>query len=236
MPKRPAAIRSIVTTELQSRIATAYGAESHECLTGFKWRAAEMSRFEQEGLDFVYATEESYGYLVETEVRDKDGISAAAMTAELTLYWRSKGKGLLERLDELYLEHGYHEERGINKYFEGASGMDTMKGIMGAYRKEQPASLGGVKVARVRDIKTGLAWDSANPAGAKKIALPASDVIQWYLEDGTMVTVRPSGTEPKIKFYILARTLVGSDGLVAAKAESARKVRAIEADIRKVIS
>ncbi len=236
MPKRPAAIRSIVTTELQSRIAASYGAESHECLTGFKWIAAEMGRFEKEGLDFVYATEESYGYLVETEVRDKDGISAAAMTAELTLYWRSKGKGLLERLDELYIEHGYHEERGINKYFEGASGMDIMRGIMGAYRKAQPASLGGVKVLRVRDIKVGLAWDSANPAAARKISLPASDVIQWYLEDGTMVTVRPSGTEPKIKFYILARTLVSADGLSSAKLESARKVRAIELDIKKVIS
>lgn len=235
MPKRPGAIRSIVTTALQSRIAAAYGAESRECLTGFKWIADAMRRFEEEGIDFVYATEESYGYLVETEVRDKDGISAAAMTAELTLYWRSKGKGLLERLDELYLEHGYHEERGINKYFEGPKGMDIMRGIMEAYRKDQPKALGGVKVVRIRDIKTGLVWDAADPATARPAELPASDVIQWYLEDGTLVTVRPSGTEPKIKYYILARTEAGLGGLAAAKFESARKVAAIEADIKKVL-
>ncbi len=183
MPSRPAAIRSIVTTELQSRIAAAYGAVSRECLTGFKWIADVMRRFEEEGLDFVYATEESYGYLVETEVRDKDGISAAAMTAEMTLYWRSKGKSLLERLDEIYVEHGYHEERGVNKYFEGPAGMGTMRGIMDAYRTNQPAALGGVKVARVRDIKTGLVWDSGRAEAAAKVDLPASDVIQWYLED-----------------------------------------------------
>lgn len=235
MPRRPATIRSIVTSALQSKIAAAYGAECHECLTGFKWIADLMRRFEEEGLDFVYGTEESYGYLVETDVRDKDGISAAAMTAEMTLYWRSKGKSLLQRLDELYMEHGYHQEAGINKYFEGSSGMDIMKGIMAKYRESQPRSLGGLKVVRIRDIKTGLVWDTAQPAATKKIELPASDVIQWYLEDGTLVTVRPSGTEPKIKFYILACTKAAPGQLEAAKADSAKKVAAIEADIRKVI-
>ncbi|MBN1518884.1 MAG: phospho-sugar mutase [Spirochaetales bacterium] len=236
MPKRPAAIRSIVTTGLQTRVAQAYGAESHECLTGFKWIADVMRRFEETGLDFVYATEESYGYLVETDVRDKDGISAAAMTAEMTLYWRSKGKSLLERLDELFMEHGYHEEKGINKYFEGAEGMTIMKGIMERYRAKQPSAFGGVKVARIKDIKTGKEWQAGKPESAKDLDLPSSDVIQWYLEDGTMVTVRPSGTEPKIKYYILARTPVERDGLAGARAESARKISAIEADIRAVLS
>jgi len=235
MPKRPATIKSIVTTELQTRIAKAYGAECHDCLTGFKWIADTMRRFEKEGIDFVYATEESYGYLVENEVRDKDGISAAAMTAEMTLYWRSKGKSLLERLDEIFIEHGYHEERGINKYFEGPSGMDVMRGIMEGYRKDQPTTLGGIPVERIRDIKTGKLWNVAQPAKSEKIQLPSSDVIQWYLSDGTMVTVRPSGTEPKIKYYVLARTEVGAGGLRVAKSESAVKVDRILADIKKVI-
>lgn len=236
MPRKPAAIRSIVTTSLQERIATAYGAASYECLTGFKWIAELMRKFEAQGLDFVYGTEESYGHLIEPEVRDKDGISAAALTAEMTLYWKSKGKGLLDRLDEIYLQHGYFEEKGINKYFEGASGMDVMAGIMAAYRKAQPASLGGIKVQRIRDIKTGKAWQAATPGESQKVDLPVSDVIQWYLEDGTIVTVRPSGTEPKIKYYILLRTdAKAAGGLEAARAASAGKAAAIEADIRKVI-
>jgi phosphoglucomutase len=236
MPRRPAAIKSIVTTELQAYIAKSYGAECYDCLTGFKWIADLMRRFERDGLDFVYGTEESYGHLIEREVRDKDGISAAALTAEMTLYWRSKGKGLLDRLDDLYLEHGFFEEKGINKYFEGASGMDVMRGIMEGYRKDQPLTLGGIKVVRIRDIKTGKVWETAKPTGAATVDLPTSDVIQWYLEDGTMVTVRPSGTEPKIKYYILLRTdAKAAGGLEAARAASAKKAAAIEADVRKVI-
>jgi len=247
MPAKPAAIKSIVTTDLQARIASAYGAACFECLTGFKWIADLMRRFESDttgaasgGYEFIYGTEESYGHLVENEVRDKDGISAAALTAEMTLYWRSKGKSLLQRLDELYLEHGYFEERGINKYFEGPSGMDIMRGIMDGYRKAQPAALGGIAVARVRDVKTGLEWKPGAEAQARKIDLPTSDVIQWHLEDGTMVTVRPSGTEPKIKYYVLLRTEVAAGapagaGLAAARKSSAAKAEAIAADIRKVI-
>ncbi|MBN2875585.1 MAG: phospho-sugar mutase [Spirochaetales bacterium] len=235
MPRRPAIIKSIVTTGLQCRIAAAYGAECHDCLTGFKWIADTMRRFERDGLDFVYATEESYGYLVEDEVRDKDGISAAAMTAEMTLYWRSKGKSLLERLDEIFIEHGYHEERGFSKYFEGPTGMDVMRGIMDSYRAKQPSSIGGIAVESIRDIKTGKKWKAASPQDAVAVELPTSDVIQWYLVDGTMVTVRPSGTEPKIKYYVLARTDVGSGGLAAARTASAAKVDAILADVKKVV-
>ena len=248
MPPKPAAVKSIVTTDLQSRVAAAYGAACFECLTGFKWIADLMRRFESDrsgpasgGYEFVYGTEESYGHLIEKEVRDKDGISAAALTAEMTLYWRSKGKSLLQRLDELYLEHGFFEERGINKYFEGAGGMDIMRGIMEGYRKKQPLALGGMEVARIRDVGTGLEWKCGAGAkiesSVKKVDLPASDVIQWYLEDGTMVTVRPSGTEPKIKYYILLRTEVrpGADGLAMARKASAAKAEAVAADIRKVI-
>ena len=232
MPKRPAAIKTIVTTDLQSRIAAAYGATIRECLTGFKWIADLMRKFESEGLDFVYGTEESYGHLVETEVRDKDGISAAALTAEMALYWRSKGKSLLDRLEELYAEHGYHEERGVNRYFEGSSGMEIMAGIMAAYRARQPGSFGGYPVSKVRDVNSGLEWKVGDEGGAKKLELPPSDVLQWWLSDGTVVTVRPSGTEPKIKYYILSRTETGHDGLEAARRASAVKTEAIIADIK----
>lgn len=234
MPARPACIKSIVTTDLQALIAKSYGAECHDCLTGFKWIADLMRRFERDGLDFVYGTEESYGHLLEKEVRDKDGISAAALTAEMTLYWRSRGKSLLRRLDELYEQHGFHEEKGISKYFEGPSGMQVMAGIMRAYRENQPAALGGVKVTRIRDFKSLKEW--APGAAPSPIDMPESDVLQWRLEDGTQVTVRPSGTEPKIKFYILSRTPLSGGTLDQARAASKAKVAAIEADLRKALA
>lgn len=233
MAPRPACIKSIVTTELQAYIAAKYKVECRDCLTGFKWIADVMRQLENEGKTFIYGTEESYGHLIETEVRDKDGISAAALTAEMTLYWRSKGKSLLDRLDEIYREHGFFQERGINKYFEGPRGMIIMSDIMEAYRSNQPIALGGIPVVHIRDIKTGLEWDVGS-ASTRKLDLPASDVIQWKLRDGTLVTVRPSGTEPKIKYYILCRTET-SIGLEEAKKQSAVKIAAIEADIRKVI-
>jgi phosphoglucomutase len=175
----------------------------------------------------VFGTEESYGYLVENEVRDKDGISAAALTAEMTLYWRSKGKSLLTRLEELYQICGYWEEIGISKYFQGPQGTSIMTGIMEEYRKNPPKTLGGIAVEKVRDLKKGAE------------GLPPSDVLQFFLADGTMVSARPSGTEPKIKFYASCCAELGSgglaDGLASAKAEASRKLAAIKKDIRQVI-
>jgi len=231
LPANAAMVNSIVTTGMHKRVAQLYGAECFECLTGFKWIADVMRKWEngEEAGDsgkaktFVFGTEESYGYLVETAVRDKDGVSAAAITAEMTLYWRSKGKSLLDRLDELYQSCGYWQEMGISKYFQGPQGPSIMKGIMDKYRSTPPQTLGGIPVAKVRDLEKG--------AGD----LAPSDVLQFYLSDGTVVSARPSGTEPKIKFYASCCADVGAGGLAAAKAEAARKLDAIKKDIRGVI-
>ncbi|MDR3341344.1 MAG: phospho-sugar mutase [Treponema sp.] len=236
MPDKAAMVNSIVTTGMQQRVAASYGAECIECLTGFKWIADIWRKSEATGNPtVVYGAEESYGYLVEPEVRDKDGVSAAAMTAEMTLYWRSTGKSLLDRLDELYEANGYWQEMGISKYFQGPEGPAIMKGIMDEYRKKPPVIFGGIAVEKVRDILESVWKEPKNPAYQAPVDLPRSDVLQFYLQDGTVVSLRPSGTEPKIKFYASCCCEVGAAGLSAAKAEAARKLEAIKKDIRQVI-
>ncbi|MFA6504603.1 MAG: phospho-sugar mutase [Treponemataceae bacterium] len=237
MPKKPAMVNSIVTTGMQKLVAESYGAECFECLTGFKWIADVMGKCEKDGRGYevVLGTEESYGYLVENEVRDKDGVSAAALTAEMTLYWRSKGKSLLDRLDDLFVKHGYWQEIGISKYFQGPQGGSIMKSIMDEYRKNPPTTLGGIKVEKVRDILESVWKYPGKPEKTEKVDFAKSDVLQFFLSDGTVVSARPSGTEPKIKFYASCRAEVGSAGLAGAKAEVASKLAAIEKDIRAVI-
>ncbi|GMO53746.1 MAG: phospho-sugar mutase [Termitinemataceae bacterium] len=236
MPKNPAIVNSIVTTGMHARVAGLYGAICIECLTGFKWIADVMRQCENGTIDntFVFGTEESYGYLIENEVRDKDGVSAAALTAEMTLYWRSLGKSLLDRLEELYKECGYWQEMGVSKYFKGVEGPGIMAGIMAEYRKNPPKTLGGIKVERVRDIQNSITVYPNDPSKKEKVDLPKSDVLQFFLEDGTVVSARPSGTEPKIKFYASCVTqLCGT--LDEAKKAAGEKLAKIKSDIVKVI-
>ena len=235
MPANPAVIRSIVTSTFADKICAANGVHLAECLTGFKWIAAVMADFEKTGShSYVFGFEESYGYNVETDVRDKDGVSAAAMCAEMTLYWRSQGKSLLQRLEELFTQFGYFEDRSISRNFAGASGVTTMKGIMARLREEGLKSLGGQKVVLIRDIQTSTSYDPANPSDKKSVDLPKSNVLQFFLENGTVVSARPSGTEPKIKFYV--NSIVPPTGNLAdSKAASEKLCNAIEAEINGIL-
>ena len=226
LPANPAIIRSIVTSPFGDYICKKYGVKMMECLTGFKWIAAVEDDFEKDGsYNYVFGLEESYGYKIEKEVMDKDGVSAAAMCAEMILYWRSQGKSLLEHLDDMYKEYGYFEDRAISQYFPGASGGETMKAMMAAMRADSPKTLGGEKVIKIRDCMS-------DPN------LPKSNVLQFYLESGTIVSARPSGTEPKIKFYINSMVPAG-DGSDAWFADAKKKAAAlcdgITADIQKII-
>jgi phosphoglucomutase len=239
LPANAAAIRSIVTSPFSDYICKKYGVKMHECLTGFKWIAAVEDEFEKKGEGtYVYGLEESYGYKVEKEVMDKDGVSAAAMCAEMTLYWASKGKSILEHLDDMYKEYGFFEDRAISQYFPGSAGKEIMAGIMTKLRTEGLKTLGGKKVLEIRDIGNSVSFDPENPSAKKAIALPKSNVLQFVLEGGTIVSARPSGTEPKIKFYINARTEVagGNDaGLADARKTSATVCDAISAEIKKIL-
>ena len=226
MPANPAIIRSIVTSPFGDYICKKYGVKMIECLTGFKWIAAVEANFEKDNsASYVFGLEESYGYKVETEVMDKDGVSAAAMCAEMILYWRSQGKSLLEHLDDLYKEFGYFEDRAISQNFPGASGSETMKAMMSSMRANPPKTLGGEKVVKVRDCL-------ADPE------LPKSNVLQFYLESGTIVSARPSGTEPKIKFYINSMIPAGDGSdkwYEDAKKKAAVLCDGIATDIQKII-
>ncbi len=235
LPLNPACVRTIVTSPFCDAICKKYGVKIIECLTGFKWIASVEAEMERTGSNsYVFGFEESYGYKIEKEVFDKDGVSAAAMCSEMTLYWRSKGKSILERLDEMYNEFGYYEDRAISQYFPGSSGVAVMKGIMSKLRAEGLKSLGGQKVLKIRDIQESKSFDPENPSKTEKVDLPKSNVLQFFLDTGTTVSARPSGTEPKIKFYINARTST-ENGLESAKKISAANCDAITADISKIL-
>lgn len=207
-------------------ICKKYNVTMLNCLTGFKWLAAVEDDFEKTGeYNYIFGLEESYGYKVEKEVMDKDGVSAAAMCAEMILYWRSLGKGLLERLDELWKEYGYFEDRAISQNFPGQTGQQTMKNMMAGMRSNPPATLGGEKIIKVRDL-------------LNDDKLPKSNVLQFYLESGTIVSARPSGTEPKIKFYINSMVPAGNGSdawLVEAKDKACKLCDGITSDIQKII-
>jgi len=239
MPKNPAIIRSIVTSNFGDAICKKHNIALIECLTGFKWIAAAEEDFEKAGThNYVFGLEESYGYKIEKDVMDKDGVSAAAMCAEMILYWRSQGKSLLEHLDDMYKEYGYFEDRAISKNFPGSSGVATMKGIMAKLRSEGLKTLGGEKVVKIRDVQESTVFDPANPAKKEAITLPKSNVLQFYLESGTIVSARPSGTEPKIKFYINSVIPAGNGSdawLKDAKTKAGAFCNAIENDINAIL-
>ena len=235
MPANPAIVRSIVTSPFADKICAANGVKLVECLTGFKWIANVMAGFEKTNSNnYIFGFEESYGYNVETDVRDKDGVSAAAMCAEMTLYWRTQGKSLLQRLEELYTTYGYFQDSAISQNFPGASGGQTMKNIMTKLRTEGLKSLGGKTVLSIRDVGESVVYNPANPDKREKLDLPKSNVIQFFLDGGTVVSARPSGTEPKIKFYINC-VIENSSDLAKAKEEADKLTAAIDKEIKEVL-
>ncbi|MDR0304018.1 MAG: phospho-sugar mutase [Chitinispirillales bacterium] len=224
LPAKPAFIKTIVTTNLQKKIADFYGAATFDVLTGFKYIGEKIREFETgtEGYEYLFGGEESYGYLIGTSVRDKDAVSAAVMTAEMTLFHRSQGRSILQQLRNLWKQFGFYQETLINLDFEGQAGIAKMDSIMKRLREKIPATINAVKVVEVKDYKTSQVLSSDGKEKAK-ILLPKSNVLQFILEDETVITARPSGTEPKIKFY----ASVYSDGEEAAKKKAADFDKAI---------
>ena len=226
MPGKPRLVKTIVTTELQRLIAESYGAEVYDVLTGFKYIGEKIKEFESSGEDYVFGGEESYGYLVETEVRDKDAVSAAVISAEMALVDRERGMSLLDHLNDIYRRYGYFEEILISRTFKGQKGLETIKNLMQQFRTRSPKELGGIPVKVIKDFKAGTETVTASgktgPTG-----LPVSDVMQFVLDDDSIVTARPSGTEPKIKFYASCRagSVLGHEEAVASVRERLNRIR-----------
>lgn len=203
LPERPFTVKTIVTTELIKKIAAKYECEVKEVLTGFKFIGEQITTLAEKGQDdrYVLGFEESYGYLIGTHARDKDAVVASMMICEMAAYYKTIGKTLLDVLDDIYKEFGYYYCVQKSFTFEGQSGMKKIASIMDLLKENPPAQIAGIPVATLKDFEKSVSRDLANDT-TEKIDLPCSNVIGFYLSDGSSVIVRPSGTEPKIKIYI----------------------------------
>ena len=211
MPKRPVAVKSLVSTPLADIVAADYGVEMRNVLTGFKWIGDQIAKLEAAGEveRFILGFEESYGYLAGPYVRDKDAIIGSMLICEMAAYYRSIGSSIKARLEAIYAKYGRYLNKVNSFEFPGLSGMDKMAGIMASLREKPPVEIGGYKVIKVTDYQN-----------TDQTGLPAANVLVYSLEGGATVIVRPSGTEPKIKTYF---TTLGKN---LAEAEAQEKVLA----------
>ena len=201
LPANAVAVKSVVSSEFATKVAANYGVGMINVLTGFKFIAEQIHNFElHHDHTFMFGFEESYGYLERPFVRDKDAIQSLVMLAEVAAHYKKEGKNLYDGLQELFAEYGYFAEKTIAKTFDGIEGAAEIKNLMTKFREESPVDFAGVKVEAIEDIQAGT--KKYADGRVENIDLPKSNVLKYYLEDETWIAVRPSGTEPKIKFYI----------------------------------
>ena len=222
LPENAALCKSIVSTDLVTKIAESYGATMFNVLTGFKFIAEKIQEFEEKhNHTYMMGFEESFGYLIKPFVRDKDAIQAVLVVAELAAYYRSRGLTLADGIEEIYKEYGYYAEKTISVTLSGVDGAEQIKAIMAKFRNNAPKEWNATEITVVEDFKaqTSTATDGTVTA----LTTPPSDVLKYTLADGSWIAVRPSGTEPKIKFYI---AVVGE-----SNEDSQTKIANIEAEI-----
>ena len=224
-------VKTIVTTEVMTDIARKNGVEYFDCYTGFKWIAAVI-RDNEGRKTYIGGGEESYGFLAEDFVRDKDAVSACALMAEVTAWAKDNGKTLFELLQDIYIEYGFGKEKGISVVRKGKSGAEEIAQMMIDFRTSPPVEIAGSKVVTIKDYETLKMTDVAT-GNVTDLDMPAtSNVLQFFTQDGTKISVRPSGTEPKIKFYIEVRgemkTRADYD---AADATANAKIEAVRASM-----
>ncbi|MDG8804501.1 phospho-sugar mutase [Streptococcus pneumoniae] len=222
LPKNAALCKSIVSTDLVTKIAESYGATMFNVLTGFKFIAEKIQEFEEKhNHTYMMGFEESFGYLIKPFVRDKDAIQAVLVVAELAAYYRSRGLTLADGIEEIYKEYGYYAEKTISVTLSGVDGAEQIKAIMAKFRNNAPKEWNATAITVVEDFKAQTA--TVADGTVTNLTTPPSDVLKYTLADGSWIAVRPSGTEPKIKFYI---AVVGE-----TNEESQAKIANIEAEI-----
>lgn len=222
LPANAALCKSIVSTDLVTKIAESYGATMFNVLTGFKFIAEKIQEFEEKhNHTYMMGFEESFGYLIKPFVRDKDAIQAVLVVAELAAYYRSRGLTLADGIEEIYKEYGYYAEKTISVTLSGVDGAEQIKAIMSKFRDNAPKEFNATAITVTEDFKAQTATDS--DGNVRKLTTPASDVLKYTLADGSWIAVRPSGTEPKIKFYI---AVVGD-----SSQDAQAKLAKIEAEI-----
>lgn len=224
-------VKTIVTTEVIRKVAEKNNIEMIDCYTGFKWIAREI-RIAEPGKKYIGGGEESYGFMAADFVRDKDAVSAMCLLAEICAYAKDQGKTLYDLLLDIYLEYGFSKEFTINVVRPGKTGADEIKTMMENFRKNPPTELGGSKVVVWKDYQTLEQRDAKG--NVSKLDMPdTSNVLQWFCDDGTKVSVRPSGTEPKIKFYLEVKGTMKCAGCYErCDAEANEKINAIKKSLR----
>ena len=222
LPENAALCKSIVSTDLVTKIAESYGATMFNVLTGFKFIAEKIQEFEEKhNHTYMMGFEESFGYLIKPFVRDKDAIQAVLVVAELAAYYRSRGLTLADGIEEIYKEYGYYAEKTISVTLSGVDGAEQIKAIMAKFRENGPKEFNATEITVVEDFKAQTS--TAADGTVTTLTTPPSDVLKYTLADGSWIAVRPSGTEPKIKFYI---AVVGE-----SNEDSQTKIANIEAEI-----
>ncbi|MBZ2134672.1 phospho-sugar mutase [Streptococcus gordonii] len=222
LPDNAALCKSIVSTDLVTKIAESYGATMFNVLTGFKFIAEKIQEFEEKhNHTYMMGFEESFGYLIKPFVRDKDAIQAVLVVAELAAYYRSRGLTLADGIEEIYKEYGYYAEKTISVTLSGVDGAEQIKAIMAKFRNNAPKEWNATAITVVEDFKAQTS--TAADGTVTTLTTPPSDVLKYTLADGSWIAVRPSGTEPKIKFYI---AVVGE-----SNEDSQAKIANIEAEI-----
>ncbi|MBC7757725.1 MAG: phospho-sugar mutase [Phormidesmis sp. FL-bin-119] len=223
-------VSTIVTTPLIIAIAKSKNVDFYETLTGFKWIGAIITKLEGKKT-FIAGGEESYGYLVGELVRDKDAVISCAFIAEMTAYYKDKGSSLYQAMLDMYQKYGFYKEKLVSLTMKGKSGAEEIKAMMERFRTNTPASLGGSKVVTLKDYELGKETDVVS-GSSKKLDYPKSDVLQFITEDGCIISARPSGTEPKIKFYCSVKTSLANKSEFAIKGrEQDEKIEKIMADL-----
>ena len=235
VPANSVLISTIVSSDMMKDIARAYGADVIETLTGFKWIGEWVCKFEQEAAlgkeerQYLFGAEESYGYMPTTYTRDKDAVTSAAYIADSAAYAAEQGKTLYEQLNELYQRFGYYQEGTANLILPGKQGADKIKTMMDNLRRDPPATMNDIEVIAVADLLIGQNKDPQTGNVINFLDLPASNVMWFTLADATKVIVRPSGTESKIKFYVLTRE--PADDLTQAKFNATTRINSILAQL-----